>query len=244
MRDVGRNSAAPSARRGRICSLTPDDRRIWIPGEIFLFPRTRATGAAICSTPRIDCWFGAMAPNKAPHGQLVATGPISQWRVGMSLVVYPTKENYDEIAGLAEKGQPATSDTSRPITIIPTWISGPEPGDKESGEDKSIEIMMRYRTVQGETGTIVLTYWTPMSPKEASLPPDQRATIAQIDQQVARHELPRHSVMIAAIFPEAPVCAFPAAPRGTGRTIAMPKTMELTSTERANCPLPICQADH
>jgi hypothetical protein len=39
-----------------------------------------------------DCWFGVMAPDKAPHGQLVATGPVAQWRVGMSLVVYPTKE--------------------------------------------------------------------------------------------------------------------------------------------------------
>jgi hypothetical protein len=37
-----------------------------------------------------DCWFGVMAPDKAPHGQLVATGPVAQWRVGMSLVVYPT----------------------------------------------------------------------------------------------------------------------------------------------------------
>jgi hypothetical protein len=80
----------------------------------------------------------------------------------MSLVVYPT--------------------TSRPITVVPTWISGPEPGDKNSGEDKSIEITMQYRTDQGETGTILLTYWTPMSGRESSLPPDQRATIAQLDQ--------------------------------------------------------------
>jgi hypothetical protein len=73
---------------------------------------------------------------------------------------------------------------SRPITIIPTWISGPEPGDKDSGEDKSIEITMQYRTGQGETGTILLTYWTPMSGDESSLPPDQRAAIAQVDQQL------------------------------------------------------------
>jgi hypothetical protein len=42
---------------------------------------------------------------------------------------------------------------------------------------------MQYRTAQGETGTILLTYWTPMSGRESSLPPDQRATIAQFDQQ-------------------------------------------------------------
>jgi hypothetical protein len=34
-----------------------------------------------------DCWFGVMTPDKAPHGQPVATGPVAQWRVGMSLVV-------------------------------------------------------------------------------------------------------------------------------------------------------------
>jgi hypothetical protein len=42
---------------------------------------------------------------------------------------------------------------------------------------------MQYRTAQGETGTIHLTYWTPMSGRESSLPPDQRAAIAQADQQ-------------------------------------------------------------
>jgi hypothetical protein len=98
--------------------------------------------------------------------------------------VYPTKENYEQITALAEKGQTGTFDTSRPITVIPTWISGPAPGDKDSGEDKSIEITMQYRTAQGETGTILLTYWTPMSDRESSLPPDQRATIAQFDQQL------------------------------------------------------------
>lgn len=141
--------------------------------------------APIQAAPSVpnDCWFGVMAPDKAPHGQLVATGPVAQWRVGMSLVVYPTKENYEQITALAEKGQTGTFDTSRPITVIPTWISGPEPGDKDSGEDKSIEIMMQYRTTQGGTGTISLTYWTPLSGQESSLPPDQRATIAQVDQQ-------------------------------------------------------------
>jgi hypothetical protein len=131
-----------------------------------------------------DCWFGVMAPEKAPHGQLVATGPVAQWRVGMLLVVYSTKENYEQNTALVEKGQTGTFDTSRPITVIPTWISGPEPGDKDSGEDKSIEITMRYRTAQGETGIILLTYWTPMSGRVSSLPPDQRATMAQFDQQM------------------------------------------------------------
>ena len=132
-----------------------------------------------------DCWSGVMGPDKAPHGQLVATGPVAQWRVGMSLVVYPTKETYEQINALMEKGQTATFDTSRPITITPTWISGPEPGDKDNADEaKSIEITMQYRTAQGETGTIMLTYWTPMSGHETSLPPDQRAGIAQFDQQL------------------------------------------------------------
>jgi hypothetical protein len=102
----------------------------------------------------------------------------------MSLVVYPTKENYEQINALAEKGQTGTFDMSRPITVIPTWISGPEPGDKDSGEDRNIEITMQYRTTQGETGTIVLTLWTPMIGHDSSLPPDQQATIAQVDQQL------------------------------------------------------------
>lgn len=125
-----------------------------------------------------------MAAEKAPHGQLVATGPVAQWRVGMSLVVYPTKENYEQILALGEKGQTGTFDTSRPITVIPTWILGPEPGDQDSGEEKSIAIRMQYRTAQGETGDIVLNYWTPMSGQESSLPPHQRATMAQFDQQL------------------------------------------------------------
>ena len=129
---------------------------------LLLFP---LLAQAVPSIPN-DCWFGVMAPQKAPHGQLVATGPVLQWRVGMSLVVYPTKENYEQISALAEKGQTGTFDTSRPITVIPTWISGLEPGDEDSGEDKSIEITMQYRTAQGETGTILLTYWTPMSNRE------------------------------------------------------------------------------
>jgi hypothetical protein len=150
---------------------------------LFAFFSMAAPAQAAPSVPN-DCWFGVMAPDKAPHGQLVATGPVAQWRVGMLLVVYPTKENYEQITALAEKGQTGTFDTSRPITVIPTWISGPEPGDKNSDEEKSIEITMQYRTAQGETGTILLTYWTPMSGRESSLPPDQRATIAQADRHL------------------------------------------------------------
>jgi hypothetical protein len=150
---------------------------------IFAVVAVTAHAQAAPSVPS-DCWFGVMAPDKAPHGQLVTTGFVAQWRVRMSLVVYPTKENYEQITVLAEKGQTGTFGTSQPITVIPTWISGPEPGDKDSGEDKSIEFRMKYRTSQGETGTILLTYRTPMSGRESSLPPDQRATIAHADQQL------------------------------------------------------------
>ena len=142
---------------------------------------TTALAQAAPSVPN-DCWFGVMVPDKAPHGQLVATGPVAQWRVGVSLVVYPTRENFEQLNALVEKGQTGTYDTSQPITVIPTWISGPEPGDKRSGEDKSIEIMMQYRTAQGEIGTIHLSYWTPMSNWGSSLLPSQRATMVQIDQ--------------------------------------------------------------
>ena len=154
--------------------------RFIFASALLLFPLHAQAAPSVAD----DCWFGVMGPDKAPHGQLVATGSVAQWRVGMSLVVYPTKENYEQITALAEKGQTGTFDTSRPITVIPTWISGPEPGDKESDEDKSIEITMQHRTAQGETGTIQLNYWTPMSGRwESSLSPDQRATMAQIDQQ-------------------------------------------------------------
>jgi hypothetical protein len=125
-----------------------------------------------------------MAPDRAPHGQLVASGPVAQWRVGMSFVLYPTKEDYAQLDVLAEKGQTGTFDTSHPITVIPTWISGPEPGDKDSDEDKSIQVMMKYRSAQGETGIIDLTYWTPMSGQGTSLPPDQQELIAQLNQQL------------------------------------------------------------
>jgi hypothetical protein len=159
-----------------------DGMRLIFASALLLFP---LHAQAAPSVPN-DCWSGVMTPDKAPHGQFVAIGPVAQWGVGMPLVVYPTRENFEQIIALAKKGQTATFDTSRPITVIPTWISGPEPGDKDSGEDKGIEIMMQYRTAQGETGNISLTYWpwTPISGQESSLPPDQRALIAQIDQQL------------------------------------------------------------
>ncbi len=112
------------------------------------------------------------------HGQLVATGTVAQWRVDMPLVVYPTKETAAQVTALMEKGQTATFDTSRPITIIPTWISGPEPG-----EDNIIEVTLKYRTTQGETGDMELHFWTPMSGGQSSLSPDQRETMAQFDAQ-------------------------------------------------------------
>ena len=130
-----------------------------------------------------DCWFGVMAIDNAPHGQLVASGPVAQWRVGMSLVLYPTKEDYAQTMALAEKGQTGTFDTSHPITVVPTWISGPEPGDKDSAEDKSIQVMMKFRNAQGNTGTIDLTYWTPMSIHETDLSSTQRSSMEQLDQQ-------------------------------------------------------------
>jgi hypothetical protein len=174
--------------------------RLIFASALLLFP---LCAEAAPSVPN-DCWFGVMAADKAPHGQLVATGPVAQWRVGSPVVVYPTKETYEQINALMEKGETGTYDTSQPITVIPTWISGPEPGDKDSGvvllpkaraqlsaeeiahieEHRSIEITMEYRTAEGETGTIMLTYWTPMSGRYPSLPPDQQAGIAQFDQQM------------------------------------------------------------
>lgn len=146
---------------------------------LFLFSLPAQAAPSVPS----DCWFGVMAPEEAIHSQLVATGPVTQWRVGMSLVVYPTKENYVQINALAEKGQTGTFDTLRPITVIPTWISGPEPGEKDSGEDTSIKIMMKYRIAQGETGTIDLTYWTRASGQDSSLSPNQKAMTALLDRQ-------------------------------------------------------------
>jgi hypothetical protein len=90
----------------------------------FLLPAALAVALMTGAAPSVrnDCWSGVMTPDKAPHGQLVATGPVAQWRVGVPLVVYPTKENYEQITALAEKGQTGTFDMSRPITVIPTWI--------------------------------------------------------------------------------------------------------------------------
>lgn len=131
-----------------------------------------------------DCWFGVLTPDKALHGALVATGPVAQWRVGMSLVLYSTKEDDAQITALTEKGQTATFDISHPLTVIPTWISGPEPGDKSSGEDQSIELTMTYRNARGEFGNILLTYWTPMSNKQKELSADQQEFFTQMDQQL------------------------------------------------------------
>jgi hypothetical protein len=128
-----------------------------------------------------DCWFGVMAADKAAHGRMVATGPVSQWRVGSPLVVYSTIEDYAEIEALMKEGKTGTFDVAHPITIVPTWISGPEPGDKDSDEKDNIEVTLKYRTTQGETGAILLTYWTPISGKETSLPPDQLATMVEND---------------------------------------------------------------
>jgi hypothetical protein len=135
-----------------------------------------------------DCWSGVMAPDKGP-GEYVATGPVAQWRVGTSLVVYSTKESPEEVADLLEKGQAGTFDTSRPIAVVPTWITGPEPvSGGEPDEAGRIRVLMLYRTAQGETGTISLTYWTPMSNQYFSLLlSDQQATMAQVDQQA--HDL-------------------------------------------------------
>jgi hypothetical protein len=101
----------------------------------------------------------------------------------MSLVLYQTRENYDQLMALSEKGQTGTFDSSRALTVIPTWISGPEPGDKESGEDGAIQVMLKFRNTQGENGTIALTYWGPISGRETSLSLDQQDAIARFDQQ-------------------------------------------------------------
>ena|ERR1700676_829577 len=155
-------------------------KHLILASALTLFPLDADAASSIPN----DCWFGVMAPDRAPHGQLVASGPVAQWRVGTSFVLYSTKEDYAQLNVLAEKGQTGTFDTSRPITVIPTWISGPEPDDKDSDEDKSIQVMMKYRNAQGETRTIALTYWTPMSGQETSLPPDQQESIAQMNQQL------------------------------------------------------------
>jgi hypothetical protein len=140
------------------------------------------------STLPNDCWSGVMTADNASHGLFVATGPVTQWRVGMRLVVYPTIEDYAQIETLMKQGKTGTYDFAHPIAVIPTWISGPEPGDKNnSDEANEIEVSLKYRTTQGETGTILLTYWTPMSGKGTSLPPDQLAAIIKEDWEL--HDL-------------------------------------------------------
>jgi hypothetical protein len=117
-----------------------------------------------------------MAADKAPHGKLIATGPVTQWRVGAPLVVYPTIEDYAQIETLMKQGKTGTYDIAHPITILPTWISGPQPGDKDNPDEAdNIEVSLKYRTAQGETGSALLTYWTPMSGIDTSLPPYQLA---------------------------------------------------------------------
>jgi hypothetical protein len=123
-----------------------------------------------------------MAADNPAHGRLIATGPVQQWRVGTPIVVYSTIEDDAQIKTLAEQRKSGTYDTAHPITVIPTFISGPEPGDKDNPDEaKNIEVTLQYRTVQGTTGKMLLTYWTPLSGKDASLPPDQQATIIATD---------------------------------------------------------------
>ena len=130
-----------------------------------------------------DCWSGVMAADKATHGRLIATGPVTQWRVGTPVVVYSTIEDYTQIQALADQGKTGTFDIAHPITVIPTWISGPESGDKNNpDEQKNIEVTLTYHTTEGETGTIMLTYWTPMGGKYTSLPREQQEFIIEQDR--------------------------------------------------------------
>jgi hypothetical protein len=43
--------------------------------------------------------------------------------------------------------------------------------------------MLKYRNAQGETGSVLLTYWSPTSDQYDALTPDQKATMAEIDRQ-------------------------------------------------------------
>jgi hypothetical protein len=76
-------------------------KRLTLASARILFPLYAHAASSIPN----DCWFGVMAPDRAPHGELAASGPVAQRRVGMSLVLYPTKENYAALNPLAEKGQ-------------------------------------------------------------------------------------------------------------------------------------------
>ena len=151
--------------------------RLWLVFVSMIYPLQAHAGPSLPN----DCWSGVMLPENGPHGQLVARGPIAQWRVGVPVVFYPTKESFEQINELMQKGLTPSYDTSRPIEIIPTWIAGPEPSDKASKEDQSIQIMMRYRTSQHETGIISLTFWTPKSNGTSELPLDQQAVFEHVD---------------------------------------------------------------
>lgn len=134
-----------------------------------------------------DCWSGVMVPERAARGRLVATGPVAQWRVGTTLIVYPTKESPEQIDDLVKLGRAGTFDTLQPISIIPTWISGPEPGKMNINGTANLEVTIKYRTDSGETGSMLLTYWSPISSRYTSLSASQQEAIALIDQQM--HDL-------------------------------------------------------
>jgi hypothetical protein len=97
-------------------------KRLTLASALTLFPCTRT----LRHQSQMIAGLGLWHPIERSHGELVASGPVAQWRVGMSLFLYPTKENYAALNALAEKGQTGTFDTSHPITVIPTWLSGPE----------------------------------------------------------------------------------------------------------------------
>ncbi len=152
-------------------------RLIFSPAVLFAVSASAGPPA-----PPNDCWFGVMGADSPAHGRLVATGPVAQWRVGAPVVFYATIEDEAQINALAEQGKTGTFDTTHPITVIPIEIFAPEPGDKDNQDEaKSIEITLKYRTTQGETGSIFATYWTPAAGNYTSLPPEQQATMIQVD---------------------------------------------------------------
>ena len=117
-----------------------------------------------------------MVDDTALHGTLVATGPVAQWRVGVPLVLYTIREDYLQLKVLADKGQTGTFDTSHPITVTPTWISGPE-----SSDDNSIQVMMKF-SKQGKTGVITMSYWHPISGREVTLETTQNPWASEVNQ--------------------------------------------------------------
>jgi hypothetical protein len=96
---------------------------------IFAVVAVTAHAQAAPSVPN-DCWFGVMASDKALHGQHVATGSVAQWRVGMSLVVYPTKENYEQITALEEKGKQAPSTRRSLLRLFLHGFQGRSPATR------------------------------------------------------------------------------------------------------------------